>query len=275
MKLDNLTRAVLSDLYLTRKKSLQDIAGLYGVSRVAVYKKLKLYGMQQRSKSEARLEAQKQQKLPQQFFDVNERFFDVWSADMAYVLGLLFTDGCVSKAGTVALSINDLDLLEAIRSVMGSTHKIEPSKHQKNLFIFHFAREKMTQKLEDIGLIPNKSLVVKFPEVPFEYIPDFLRGVFDGDGSVFFDKRNPKLQLVSTFTGGSQCFMIDLEKNLNRLGLPQRKIYKQQTKNGYCYKIVYGHKDSIALFSVLYGNMKNGLYLERKYKRFLEGFKRS
>ena len=275
MKLQELTLDVLKDLYVNRKRSLQDIADLYGVSRVAVYKKLKQYGIQQRTKSEARLEAQKQQKLPQQFFDINEKFFDTWSSDMAYVLGLLFTDGCVSKAGTVALSINDLDLLEAVRLAMQSTHKIELSKHQKNLYVFHFARENMVQRLNELGLVPNKSLTVKFPDVPFEYVPDFLRGVFDGDGSVFFDKRNRRAQLVSTFVSGSQCFMIALENNLNKLGLPRRKMYKHETKNGYSYTIAYGHKDSMRLFSILYGNIENGIFLKRKYERFLKGIKRS
>jgi predicted DNA-binding protein YlxM (UPF0122 family) len=275
MKLDNLTQAVLSDLYLNRKKSLQDIADLYSVSRAAVFKKLKQYGMQPRTKSEARLEAQKQQKLPQQFFDINEKFFDTWSSDMTYVLGLLFTDGCVSKAGTVALSINDFDLLEAVRLAMQSTHKIELSKHQKNLYIFHFARENMAKKLELLGMVPNKSLVVKFPDVPYEYIPDFLRGVFDGDGSVFFSTQSVGSPLRAKFISGSECFLVDLENYLNRLGLPKRTIYKEKTKNGYSHTIVYGHKDCLKLFDILYGNMRNGICLERKYKKFLEGFKRS
>jgi predicted DNA-binding protein YlxM (UPF0122 family) len=274
MKLNGLTRDELYDLYVTRKKSLQDIAAIYNVSRVAIYKKLKQYGIQQRTKSEARLEAQKQKKLPQQFFDINEKFFDAWSADMAYVLGLLITDGCVSDSGNVAFSINDKDLLEKVRSAMGSNHKIEPSKHQKNLYVFHFARENMVKKLEAFGMIPRKSLVVKFPDVPFEYIPDFLRGVFDGDGSVFFSKQNPP-KLVTKFISGSESFILDLENNLNKLGLPGRKIYKQKTKNGVSYTIVFGHKDSIKLFEILYGNRQNSLFLDRKYQRFLEGIKRS
>ncbi|HOU36760.1 MAG TPA: LAGLIDADG family homing endonuclease [Candidatus Omnitrophota bacterium] len=275
MKLNSLTVEVLNDLYVNRKKSLQDIADMYNVSRVAIYKKLKQFGIRQRTKSEARLEAQKQQKLPQQFFDINERFFDDWSSDMAYVLGLLFTDGCLSKTGAVALSINDKDLLEAVRNAMRSTHKIEQSNHQKSLYIFHFARESMVERLKALGLVSHKSMVIKFPEVPFEYLSDFLRGVFDGDGSVFFDKRNPRVQLVSTFVSGSQCFMADLENNLNKLGLPRRKIYKHKTKNGYSYTIAYGHKDSISLFGILYGNIGNGIFLKRKYKRFLEGINRS
>ncbi|MBL7151954.1 MAG: hypothetical protein ISS89_05170 [Candidatus Omnitrophica bacterium] len=62
-KLEKLTKDKLISLYINERKSLADIAKLYGVSRVAVYKKLKKCGIKQRSKSEARLEAQKQGKL--------------------------------------------------------------------------------------------------------------------------------------------------------------------------------------------------------------------
>src|SRR3990167_3672553 len=107
VKLYNLTKDKLISLYINDKKSLGDIAKLYIVSRTAVFKKLKKYGIAQRSKSYARIEAQKQGKVPQQFFDINENFFRSWSPEMAYVLGLIITDGCVSGAGQVSLSMND------------------------------------------------------------------------------------------------------------------------------------------------------------------------
>lgn len=43
-KLSELTKDKLISLYINDKKSLEDIAGLYKVSRVAIYKRLKKYG---------------------------------------------------------------------------------------------------------------------------------------------------------------------------------------------------------------------------------------
>lgn len=272
-KLNNLTEPELVDLYLNQKKSLGDIARLYGVSRTAVHKKLNKYGIAQRTKSEARIEAQKQGKLPQKFFDINDNFFTKWSPEMAYVLGLIITDGCVSKAGTVSLCINDLELIEKVKKVMGSEHKITPSKHQKGLYYFHFAREKLVSDLKRLCVVPRKSLTVKFPIVPQEYMPDFIRGVFDGDGSVFFDKRRPNFPLRSQFVSGSKDFIQGLESSLALLGMPKRTIYKQKTKNGWSYMFIYDHKNSQKLFNTLYGNAQNGLFLARKYTRFLEGLK--
>lgn len=273
MKLNKLSKGELVELYVNRKKSLGDIAKLYAVSRTAVYKKLKTYGIKQRSKSEARIEAQKQGKLPQQFFDINKNFFSSWSPDMAYVLGLIITDGCISKTGVISLSMNDRELLEKVKKVMGSAHNIAPSKHQKGLYYFHFAREKLVEDLYKFGIFPRKSLTVKFPYVPQEYLPDFIRGVFDGDGSVFFDKRRLKFPLRSKFISGSENFIEGLQKSLEYLGMPKRTVYKQKTKNGWSYMFIYDHKDSVKLLDILYKNTQNGLFLERKYKRFLEGLR--
>lgn len=272
-RLNNLTKEKLLNLYLTKKKSLGDIAKLYSVSRTAIYKKLKKYGLKRRSKSEARLEAQKQGKLPQEFFDINENFFNNWSPEMAYVLGLIITDGCISKTGTVSLSMNDKELLEKVKKAMGSTHKIESSKYQKNLYIFHFAREKLVEDLHKFGIFPRKSLIVKFPDVPKDFLTDFIRGIFDGDGSVYFNKRSAKFPLKAKFVSGSQAFIEGLQRALEGLGMPKRTIYKQKTKNGWTYMFVYGHKNSIKLFDILYKNAQNGLFLERKHKRFLEGLR--
>jgi predicted DNA-binding protein YlxM (UPF0122 family) len=272
-KLDNLTKDKFVNLYISDRKSLEDIAKIYKVSRVAVYKKLKKYGIIQRSKSEARIEAQKQGKLPQQFFDINENFFSSWSPEMAYVLGLIITDGCISKTGTVSLSMNDKELLEKVKEVMGSKHKIELSKYQKGLYCFHFSREKLVRDLDKHCVVPRKSLVVKFPEIPQAYLPDFIRGVFDGDGSVFFDKRRPKFVLRSKFVSSSEAFIEGLQMSLESLGMPKRTIYRQKTKNGWSYMFIYDHKDSVQLFNILYKNTQHGLFLERKYNRFIEGLK--
>lgn len=270
-KIADLTKEKLIHLYLNERKSLNDIAKIYSVSRTAIYKKLKAQGIKQRSKSEARIEAQKQDKVPQQFYDIDENFFSTWSPEMAYVFGLILTDGCISDAGVISLCINDRELLEKVRKALRSEHKITPSKHQKGLYYFHFAREKLVTDLAKLGVLPRKSLTVKFPQVPERYMADFIRGVFDGDGSVFFDKRRINYPLRSKFVSSSYDFIAGLQQKLESLNMPKRRIYRQKTKNGWSYMFIYDHKNSVNLFEILYKNTQNELFLERKYRRFLEG----
>lgn len=266
-----LSKEILFRLYHIERRSLGDIAKLYGVSRVAIMNYCNIFNIPLRTKSQARIEAQKQGKLPQQFFAINENFFNNWSCQMAYVLGLIITDGCISKTGTVALSMNDKDLLEKVKKAMGSQHKITLSRHQKSLYCFHFTREGLAKKLNELGVIPRKSLTVKLPEVPQKYLPDFIRGVFDGDGSIYYDTRSPEFPIRTKFVSSSPSFIYALEQKLQELGLPPRKIYEQKTKNTISYMFKYGHKDSLRLFQVIYDDMSNTtIYMPRKYNKFIE-----
>ena len=272
-----LKKEELHRLYLQEKKSLEDIARLYGVSRVAVWKYCRAAGITRRSRSEARLEAQKGGKVPQGFFHINDNFFSQWSSEMAYVLGLLITDGCLSRpkknSYRISLCLNDKELLEKVTKVMGSDHAIAASRHQNGLHLFIFGREKIAQDLIRLGMKPRKSMDIKFPDVPKEYLRDFIRGVFDGDGSVVFEKRSKEYPIRSKFYSGSKDFIETLETRLQKLGLPKRNIYAQKTKNSFLYSFQYGHKNSRKLFDVMYKNVENRLFLERKYKRFCEGLR--
>jgi hypothetical protein len=267
-----LVKEELRRLYLDEKKSLEDIARLYGASRVAVWKYCNAEGLIRRTRSDARLEAQKKGKVPQVFFNINERFFSTWSSEMAYVLGLIATDGCVSKSGTVSLCINDKDLLETVKRAMDSEHNVSPSRHQEKLYCFHFARPRLVKDLAALGILPRKSLNIMFPAVPNAFLRDFIRGVFDGDGSVYFEKRSVRYPLRATFVSSSEKFIEKLEIALQQLGLPRRVIHRQATKNGAHFKIRYSHKDSGKLFKAMYYDAMNCLFLERKHRKFLAGF---
>lgn len=266
----------LRRLYLEEKKSLEDVARLYGVSRVAVWNYCRAIRLTRRDRSEARLEAQKKGKVPQNYLYIDDKFFSVWNPEMSYILGLLITDGCLSrpKKGSyrIILCLNDKELLEKVAKVMGSKHTIALSKHQEGLYILIFGRRRLVEDLMILGMKPRKSLNVKFPDVPKAYLRDFIRGVFDGDGSVFFEKKSPRFPLRSSFISGSKDFIKTLENKLRTLGMSKRNIYQQKTKNGISYMIRYCHNDSTKLFKILYKNSQNGLFLARKYNKFLEGF---
>lgn len=271
-----LKKEELRRLYLIEKRSLEDIARLYGASKVAVWKYCKDEHLTRRSRSEARLEAQKKGKVPQNYLDINDKFFSAWSSEMAYVLGLIATDGCISRSGTVSLCINDKDLLEKVKSLMGSTHTIKYYGYQDGLYNFSFSRQRLISDLNRLGVFPNKSLTIRFPDVPLAFLVDFIRGIFDGDGSVFFEKRSPGFPLRVSFVGGSKDFIETLEIKLQVLGMPKRTIYQQKTKNAVSYMIRYAHADSIKLFNLFYdkNTIENGLFLARKYAKFQTGINR-
>ena len=57
------------------------------------------------------------------YYYINENFFKSWSGEMPYVLGLIVTDGCISKdLHTVSLAMNDNELLEKVAAASGHEH---------------------------------------------------------------------------------------------------------------------------------------------------------
>lgn len=189
---------------------------------------------------------------------------------MAYVLGLMMTDGCISKTKNgsyrISLCINDGDLLRNVVKTMGSDHTVTESKYQKGMNVFIFGREKIAQDLLRLGMKPRKSLDLEFPNIPKEYLRDFIRGVFDGDGCVYFLKtKYPRLN--TSFVSGSKAFIYGLEKALRALGMPAAKINTYHHKNTY-YTLRYAYKNSLKLFKIMYEEMKGDMFLLRKFNKF-------
>jgi hypothetical protein len=111
-----------------------------------------------------------------------------WSADMAYVVGLIATDGNLGRR-TAAISIvsKDVDLLETVRRCVGVPTAIKPHHGGYSNRCHHLAwRDRaLYDWLGSIGLTPAKSLTLGPLAIPDEYFADFFRGCIDSDGSVF------------------------------------------------------------------------------------------
>lgn len=264
MLIDKITPVLLRTRYHTEKKSLSAIAKEFGCTRQYIYKLMKAFSIERRDNSSARSLSLR--------YKINENFFSQWSPEMSYVLGLLFTDGCVQKGRDgksigISLSLNDLSLLEKVRNLLGSSHKILKMK-QRRLYCFRFAREKIVKDLNSLGLIPNKSKVIKFPDIPDEYLRHFIRGCWDGDGSVFFQYK--KNILMTFYVSGSKEFIEKMEDILNKkAGLAKRVIYFRPSGTSFYFK--YAHQDSIKLFHYMYDSVPSHMYLDRKYNKFREG----
>lgn len=127
---------------------------------------------------------------------VNEHFFDsIDSEKTAYVLGWFYSDGCVDNNGKLRIQIQkeDEDILYQIKDLMeyeGPLYEIPPPKkypHRKHQVTLTINRKALANRLIQLGCTPHKSLILTFPDfsvVPEIYLPHFIRGVFDGDGSI-------------------------------------------------------------------------------------------
>ena len=134
----------------------------------------------------------------------------------------------------------------------------------------------MYMNLIDIGLSPNKSRTIEFPIIPDEYIRHFIRGCWDGDGSVYIESKIGSIR--AHYISGSLNFLVLLVLELGKIGLSLTKIYKKKyvTKAGeenYSYYIRYcKEKDCKQLYRYLYEDVSSDQYLDRKYKVYEDYF---
>lgn len=120
-----------------------------------------------------------------------------WSTKLAYVIGLLVTDGNLSKDGRhIILRSSDVDLLKTFISCLNLKTKISKSFNygytRKPSYRVQFSDVQFYRWLNSIGLTAAKTYSIGKIEVPNLYFRDFLRGHLDGDGTImtYQDKYN-------------------------------------------------------------------------------------
>lgn len=219
-------------------------------------------------------------------YEVNENFFKKWSPEMAYVLGYFYADGSLEDASYLRgkyIRVSSIDKLTIvkIRKWLKSKHtivEINPlTTNGHRRYLLRIGNHTLYNDLISLGLYPNKSLTVKFPNIPQKNFNHFVRGYFDGDGCVrVCMSKGKKQQLIikklsSVFTCGSKIFLDKLAKQLNKIiGTKNIKIY-----NGCkSYMLSYSTEDSVKLFKFLYKNLNKNIFLKRKFDRFNDYFKK-
>lgn len=120
------------------------------------------------------------------------------------------------------------------------------------------------ERLIELGCVPQKSLILTFPNVTIfknaDLIYDFIRGYVDGDGCISFTKTgNATLAIIGTLE-----FLTEV-KNIFPNGFHNAMIKDKRCKNNTYTLRTSGEKAKFVLMK-LYKN--SSIYLQRKYNRF-------
>jgi len=109
-----------------------------------------------------------------------------WTPHVAYAVGLIATDGNLSKDGRhLALSSIDRPLIESARRCLGLANTIGVGvKDGRLIYRLQWGDRDFYDWLCGIGLTPAKSLTLGPLQIPDAYFADFLRGCIDGDGTI-------------------------------------------------------------------------------------------
>lgn len=198
-----------------------------------------------------------------------------WSPEMAYFIGWIASDGNLYHGKTsytirIALKSDDIEILHLLKRELGmgrvSCSKRQIGESTKEYALLAIHNKSLYNKLLEIGLTPNKSKILKWPRIPKEYYRDFIRGVFDGDGSISFNKANDyKGSWRAVFYSASKDFIYELKNILeSEAGITSQNL----SKSSPCYAYKFGKFDTVKLANYMYYD--NCIKLERKYNKFTE-----
>lgn len=200
----------------------------------------------------------------------NEHIFDqIDSEEKAYWLGFIFADGYISSSPLregvksvyqfeLSLGIKDIEHLNKFKVFIDYEKDIIADKSRCRFIV---ANKHLWTTLNGLGCTPNKSLSLKFPNIPQNLVKHFIRGYFDGDGCISRHVHNtcvtPHIELLGT----KQM----LEHVLLYSGISAK--YKHDIRHSEETWSLEWTKDlGIEFINYLYNNCS--IYLNRKYELY-------
>lgn len=222
-------------------------------------------------------------KLPDKDFE--------WVSSLAYVVGLIATDGSISASGRhITMLSSDKELLRTFcqclhlspkkikqRSPTGFCTDPNHSYKYKPAYRIQFGNVQLYRWLVRIGIFPNKTYTLGAIKVPDIYFRDCFRGELDGDGSIYtyidryLTHKNPSYiyqRLYVKFYSASEKHMKWLQQKTHQLLGVKGALIEEQTKRknrAPLWRLKYSKKESIRLLNWIY-YQSNLPCLKRKYK---------
>lgn len=248
-----------------------EIAKKYGVGHGLIRKILKYYNIDIIKKHRT------------SSYQVNEYYFDkIDNQDKAYTLGLLYADGYnIDKRHLVGIELQERDsyIIEQIRYNMDSNFPIifkelsNKNPNWKNHKILNIINPHLSETLNNLGVIPRKSLKLTFPIfLADDMMPHFLRGYLDGDGHIPKNKYSYDAQFISTKSFCEQAQKY-LKEKLNIDSVVKLNIKDESSKryNGITSTLfIKGKESSKKFFNYIYKDAN--MFLTRKYETYASKF---
>ncbi|MBI2638402.1 hypothetical protein HYW83_02325 [Candidatus Peregrinibacteria bacterium] len=190
-----------------------------------------------------------------------------WSPELAYVIGLLVTDGNLSKDKRhIIMRSSDMDLLQTFKKCLNLSNKISQSYNNgyatKPSYRIQFGNVGFYNWLMDIGLMPNKTHVIGEIKIPDEFFRDFLRGHLDGDGTIYHyqdryniykGKRYINTRIYTKFISASKIHIEWLNKKIIKCLHLKGSLTCHKLKSlKWMWEIKFSKYDSIKLLQKIY-----------------------
>lgn len=241
--------------------SVKEISNMIGISVPTIYKIFKENNLIFKNRK----------------YEIDETYFEnIHNEEKSYWLGFLYADGYVrlkyNRSGQLRLKLkkedishiekfkNDIKSTQIIDSYISSV-KVNNKIYKSEVSEINIYSTKIVKDLYDKGCFNNKTHTIIFPSwLNNDLIPHFIRGFFDGDGSISIGKFNITLNFVS----GSYLFLESIKKEFEKLDIFDCKISKNKSN---CWYMTWQKIDDIIkIYNYMY--KKSTIQLDRKKEKF-------
>lgn len=219
----------------------------------------------------------KDNNIETKLYKVKHDYFSIIdSEEKAYFLGMMYADGYngeVRNQIKLKLHRKDRSILEVFAKALTYGESLPPftEEHFKtDTLSVQLYSEQLCNDLKSLGCMQAKSLIIKLPTyLTSDLMKHFLRGYFDGDGSVF-EKVRPggSVGTIISFTG---CFGFISELNdflVKELYISNNKV-SHQKEDSNAWQVAYSsYSDVQTIRNYLYSECTPELYLKRKFDKF-------
>lgn len=265
------------------KRTKKEVLNLYneylnGATQVQLNKKYKTdtgylfkkYNLKSRTPSESRI------RFRHTGIKLNYNFKSISNEYEAYIVGMFLADGWVNKNQLgLTLKQSDKKLLKEIKNYFSKDITLQKDK---NSYKFVISSTQACINAINLGIVRNKSKKqISIPEMDEKLLRHFIRGYFDGDGTVFkcynkYLKSNicsttiNILKSIQKILKDNNIYStINIEKRVGKkMNLPNNKSCIAKAD---IYRLFIRRKNDLKkFFDYLY--LDSNIYLERKYNVF-------
>ncbi len=244
--------------------ALMDLVREYNINRCVIQTMLKKYGIKLRKRTVS--------------YNYDIHAFDKLTPESCYWAGFIAADGNLRKnrnALSIKLSIVDKEHLEKFARFIKFQGKIQveepiclsPLKQYCKISICgEFLPNAL---LKNFKITPQKTYTIQPPDLPDELMTHYIRGYFDGDGSISGTKRPT---CVATFSSGSMDMLEFLRHYFRNKNIIVRKNKFNQTEMPNIQmhvQICYSCSNALKLCDIIYNQSTQNTRLDRKYNLYL------
>lgn len=203
----------------------------------------------------------------------NDYFKNIDSPEKAYWLGFVYADGSV-RSNKVVFSLRDSEPVYLFKDAIKSKHKLSTGERfdtRTGMRYRHYTIQvtsvQFAQNLLNMGISSKGSKNYDFPKINNNLIPHFLRGLFDGDGSISINNTGNGIRISLIASNKILSKIDEISAEIGLFKAPyKRSIISKNNKDIAKIGMYY---DAEIFLKYLYKDSTKETRLERKYNLYL------